>query len=741
MTSNVYKAGRAIGAVSTLAIAVSAFPASAQDSNASAETEADESVIIVTANKRPQVLRETPGTINVVSADTIREQGLNTVEDILRLTPGANYQKTEPNDSVVTIRGIGTSTVIEQNQSTTGVYIGDVPISDATVPVGISAPVPIDLEAVEVLKGPQGVLYGSASLSGAIRYQFARPDFSQELGGEVSASLSVVEGGDLGYGGHGVLNVTSESGGLGARVIGFYRLDGGYIDNVGAGVQNSNDFEQFGGRLVLEGRPSSDVTIVGYLHYEESSADDSFAVNAPVDALEATNRLVTNNTDRSFLFGNVVVDWDIGPATITSSTGYNRKEAVAAEGFTSFANLLLFSNQFPLLDGDPTNDFLNNPAFPASVPVALQLNDSRSEGISQELRIASNPGDGPFSWLVGGFYQAYDSRLEGDLVASGVSGVPPITEVKIAAETEEFAVFVDAEYKLTDRLSVAVGVRYYDNSADGIASALVLGAGAPLPIDISDDGFAPRAAITYDISDDVTSYVRYSRGFRFGGANIVPQNPAFPSPSQYGSDTLDAYEAGFKADFDSGLYGEITGYYYDWQDAQATVVRPDSFVFVDNVGQARVIGLEAIAGYRSRSFDFVTSLNYNESETRNDFVGALGPVPAGTELPGTPEFQTFTAVTYRAPAFADGEWSVTLSHSYISHYFESLDQTIDLGGYHQINAAVGLTLSAGLELRLIANNLTDDTTATGAVAFPTIGFQNLFVNTPRNYALSVRKRF
>jgi len=262
----------------------------------------------------------------------------------------------------------------------------------------------------------------------------------------------------------------------------------------------------------------------------------------------------------------------------------------------------------------------------------------------------------------------------------------------------------------------------------------------------ADDGFAPRVSIKYSIDDQLNVYARYSKGFRFGGVNVISPNPMFPSPTQFSSDTLNAYEIGFKGSWDNGWAAELALYYYDWKDAQVNVVRPDFFIFTDNVGEAEVKGAEFILQYQNEDFAFLTSLSYADAETSIDFLDGTGTivnVPEGTSLPGSPEFQSYTSLTYYFEAFGgDSSGYLTLSHSYISEYSADLQGVVpeDLGDYHTVDFSAGLDLSEGISLGIHGRNLTNSKGLAGANVVP--GTTNdFFILKPRNFTIELTMGF
>lgn len=677
--------------------------------------------IIVTANKRAEALIDTAGVINVISGETIERIGATGAEDVLRLTPGAIFQRTTPDSSIVTIRGVTTGTTTGINQAPVGIYIGDVPINDPTFVSAIPDISVVDLEAVEVLRGPQGVLYGSASLSGALRYQFAAPDLSDEFGGFASASLSTVDDGDLGYGVSGGLNLANPSGTAALRVVGFYREDGGYIDNVLAGVENSNGYKQYGGRISGLIAPSDTFQIKAIFHYQKADGDDLFSVDAPVSELELTTRPTLSTRDTEFIFANLVADWDLGFATLSSSTGYWEKNVGSVTDFTLFTNNL----------------------FGLPFPEVISISRNRTSAISQEVRLASNPDpDGRLSWIAGAFYQDLDPSIAAETVLPDRS-LELIKQGLSGAEANELAIFADLEYKLTDRLTIGAGGRYYDTSYSGDVLFEVFGAPSGVPANSGDNGFAPRVSIEYAWTDDVKAYLRYSRGFRFGGPNVISPNPAFPSPIQFVSDQLNAYEAGLKLQSPSGLSAEVAAFYYDWKDAQVNVTRPDFFVYTDNVGEARVVGAEVSLAYTSRTIDLAANMTYSDAETRVPLGGAPGapPVPLGSPLPGSPNFQSFATATYKFfDLFGNMDGYLNASHSYIGSYFDSIEQFNEIGDYHRIDLAFGLDLSESLSFTINARNLNNSRGVAGASFLGGVG-DSFFVIQPRTVTFGLNARF
>jgi outer membrane receptor protein involved in Fe transport len=687
--------------------------------------------VIVTVNKRRQLLQEVAGTTTSFSGAALEAFGAKDAEGVLRRAPGVQTNKGDPDQSMPTIRGVATVTNsfgIGLQQSTTGIYIEDVPFTD---PIGVNVTpdlAPFDLEGIDILRGPQGALYGSSSLGGAIRYTVNKPDlknFEFSALGETSS----VAGGNLGRSIHMMVNTPLSENTAGLRAVLFDRRDDGYIDNLGTGIKNANTLHQRGGRVIGLFVPASGVKVTGTLMTQETTTGDTFVVTPNADQMVHSSPTPFSRHDR-FTLGNAKVEADLGGYALTSSTSLVTKSVASKADFTKSFGDIGTVIDLPLLPN------VNGP----------QNIDART--VSQELRIAS-PADARLGFVAGLFYQRYSDHYNLTLNAPGGAAligadlVPNGLLYQEAARdvVTEKAVFVDAEYAVTSAFSTGFGGRYYRNtqqmSSDSHLFDAVWGALPPEVVDASQSGFTPKFNLKYKFPKAVW-FASAAKGYRFGGIN-------FGSDTSYKSDSLWSYETGLHMAPSKDLNLDLTTYLIKWNDAQVNALVGTgalSYSGIANVGKATIKGLEVSAGWRPLShLSFNFSGAYIDARTASDFQSAGdGLVPSGARLPGTAHLQTSLASNYHFAGPLDTSGRFSLSHSYMGPRSTNLDRPGELAGYAQLDTRLALSRKQW-EFTVYVNNLNNSHGASGGSTLHTLAgnpYSVYYPIKPRTMGMSLR---
>jgi len=703
----------------TLALALAAaWPALAQQTPAAPEDESQR--VVITANKRAEKQRDVAGTVSVLSGGDLERRGARDQEDALKLVPGVQFNKGDAASNTILIRGIGTSTTNEGSgaqQGPTGQYLEDVPLASPQGKGTVYDPLTWDLDRVEVLRGPQGVLFGSGSLGGAVRYLFNKPNLSA-FDASIKGEYAKASQGDGAFSLYGMLNAPLQAGTLGLRVVAYDRKDPGYIDNLGTGRKDANDLQQRGGRLLLTAKPSKAVTATFVASSQKTQQGDTFSVSPDPAKLEHTapnDSVRTSNTD----FYSLTVDVDLGGHILTSITGHWRHKGSALIDDTE----LFASVGLPL-------------------PEVYRPTTSNQRATSQEVRVANKPG-GTLSYVFGALYQSSKSSGNGQQIEPlGLFGITTLVDLTSTGGGTEKAVFGDAEFNLGGGWSVGAGGRYYRTSTDFEQTGTVFGAPSPVgPLSSSDSGFTPKFTTKYRFGDNQW-YAVAAKGYRYGGRNGPPTNDL------YKSDSMWSYETGLRLNPAGGLQLDLSAFLLQWKDAQFTFFEvvgglPNSRV--GNVGQARSTGLEAALRWRvSTAFDLSASMAYIDAKTRAAVtIPSGGPtsiaVAAGARLPGTAEMQWALQGNYRfaGPLGSQGRANATFTHVG--------DRVMFLGGnkpadaYDTLDLGVQLakgawTLAAGL------TNATDERGVMSITGAPAgVGaFAQYFVQRPRTMTVSLR---
>jgi outer membrane receptor protein involved in Fe transport len=677
--------------------------------------------VVVTANKRSEKQREVAGTVSVISGNDLEQRGARDQEDFLKLTPGVQLNRGDPNNNGITIRGLSSQASPESGggqQNPSGRYLEDVPLAS---PIGkglVADILPFDLDRIEVLRGPQGALFGSGSLGGALRYVLAKPDM-KSFGATAQVGVSRVSQGKTAPSLYGMVNVPlNESAAL--RVVAFDRTSPGYIDNKGTMTKDANKTNQTGGRILFTVKPIKELTATVVTSTQKTSQDDFSYVFGDAKKLEHDNPTLGRGTSQ-FDFSSLTVDYDLGSTTLTSITGHWKTKSNGV--------------------GDDTRLF---GTLGMALPLVSRVNSGASESQSQELRLASKPG-GNFSWVAGLFYQTNKGNGAGKQSdPSGAFGVVDLVDLMTKQKASESAVFFDGEYSLGGGWSAGLGGRSYKTKTSFQQTGTVFGGPSNSPVLAGgDEGTTPKASVKYRFNDNMW-YALASKGYRYGGVNEGP--PATP----FKSDTLWNYETGVRLAPAPGVQLDLSAFLLDWTNAQFTYFAMNGalpFAGIGNVGKARSTGLEAALRWKiSPVFDVAASLARIDAKTTQDVQTMAGRAPvtiaSGAQLPGTAKLQTALQGNYRfsGPFGTAGRFNVT--HTHVGN------RVIDLTAFYKAPAydALDLGLSFNKDNWTMSAGLTNATDSRGIMNIQGTpdgnkSFQQYYLQRPRTLDLSVRYDF
>jgi outer membrane receptor protein involved in Fe transport len=699
-----------------------AWPVMAQQAPTTPPTAEDElQRVVVTANKRSEKQREVAGTVSVISGNDLERRGARDQEDFLKLTPGVQLNRGDPNNNGITIRGLSSQASPESGggqQNPSGRYLEDVPLAS---PIGkglVADILPFDLDRIEVLRGPQGALFGSGSLGGALRYVLAKPDM-KSFGSTAQVGVSRVSQGKTAPSLYGMVNVPlNESAAL--RVVAFDRTSPGYIDNIGTMTKDANKTNQTGGRILFTVKPIKELTATVVTSTQKTSQDDFSYVFGDAKKLEHDNPTLGRGTSQ-FDFSSLTVDYDLGSTTLTSITGHWKTKSNGV--------------------GDDTRLF---GTLGMALPLVSRVNSGASESQSQELRLASKPG-GNFSWVAGLFYQTNKGNGAGKQSdPSGAFGVVDLVDLMTKQKASESAVFFDGEYSLGGGWSAGLGGRSYKTKTSFQQTGTVFGGPSNSPVLAGgDEGTTPKASVKYRFNDNMW-YALASKGYRYGGVNEGP--PATP----FKSDTLWNYETGVRLAPAPGVQLDLSAFLLDWTNAQFTYFAMNGalpFAGIGNVGKARSTGLEAALRWKvSPVFDVAASLARIDAKTTQDVQTMAGRAPvtiaSGAQLPGTAKLQSALQGNYRfsGPFGTAGRFNVT--HTHVG------DRVIDLTAFYKAPSydALDLGLSFNKDNWTMSAGLTNATDSRGIMNIQGTpdgnkSFQQYYLQRPRTLDLSVRYDF
>ncbi|MDC1513278.1 TonB-dependent receptor [Porticoccaceae bacterium] len=676
--------------------------------------------ITVTANKREQDLQDVAMGLSALTGDDLNRIGAVGAQDYLAQIPGVNYNAQGKGRSPVIVRGISTisTTILSDAQSTSAIYIDDLPSLQRWGAWTNTDPNTFDVERVEVLRGPQGTLFGSGALGGALRVINNKPNAS-EFQSSIDLGQSFTQGGDDSNSINAMLNIPLVDDELAMRIVAFSRNDGGYIDNTRRDEKNINGGEMEGGRLMLSYKPSEDLSLRLTATHQADIVDDSSATFRDKEdgPRYAYDGVTPEYSDVSISIYNLSADYDLDGALLTSSTTYSKRKSFLNLDLVSLVDLIFETGLEPDENGYSLTEEV--------------------ETFAQEIRVVSQ-GDGPAQWTIGAFYLDQKIDTFQDWTADNLGDL--VQQTRFLPHITEMAIFGELTYQITDELFITGGGRWFDSSFE-FEIPLNIGALAndtlPLTKETS-SSFTPKVALSYFLNDDMHIYTSATKGFRVGQINTTVA-PEAGVPKSYEPDSLWNYELGLKTLLlDGHLKLNLAAYYIDWTDIQLqrTITTDDDrvFNFNDNAGDATSKGIEMELTYLpNENWEVGIAFSYTDA-TLETVTGDTGLTP-GSTLPGTPDFAMANYVQYVENDMPNNlSGYVRLSHQHVGQMVSNINNADHLYSdtYNTFNLRSGLQYQ-NYELALYVENLTNDDAATSKYD------QDIFnMNTFRAFRLKPR---
>ncbi|MEM1111868.1 MAG: TonB-dependent receptor [Pseudomonadota bacterium] len=657
-----------------------ALPAHAQDS-LEGETLALEEVL-VTASRREQSLLEVPMSVAAFSADELNKRGITQLSELQFAVPGMTMREDGPGSNTIFLRGVvnqyGAGPVVGQ-------FLDEIPVSlTAADQLDVRA---TDLARIEVLKGPQGTLFGQGSMAGVVRYLTNKPNL-EELQFGATASTAYIEDGDPEYILTGFVDVPLMAETLGLRVAARYQEGGGWQDQPDAGIRDGNGQDLVNVRALLLWRPTDrlDVEFMYNVHNNEAELGLGY---------ENPDRTVFVAGDPSTELVSKDLEYEITALTITADLGF--------ADFTSATAYIDVDHQYPFAYqcGSDTN------CSP------FEGNDDRfdtNEQFTQELRLVS-AGDGALKWTVGAFYRDLDDQLIADY-RTFEGGFEPIFEDRFFSEStsESYAVYGDVSYDITERLTLGFGGRYFEEDREGGDSCCTLDGVPVIEQSASFDSFDPRVYASYAVADTMNLYGSVSSGFRSGGFND-------PGDPPYDPEDLLTYEIGIKGTTnDSRLSFELAAFYNDFSDMlrRGLVFNGTNFTSqLSNIGDVDIYGVEGgVAFQATANLSLSATASWLDSEVKDIRADDATNLP-GDELDYVPEISYSLSGVYNfewgagKPGFVRLDYNYRDEVSYIDRSsFDVVPQYSDSFGL--LNARIGIDINEAFSVELFGTNLTDE---------------------------------
>jgi iron complex outermembrane receptor protein len=715
--------------------------------------------VVVTATKQKQSIDKVPISITALTQDQMDRAGIRSVDDVVRQTPGVDFSRSPFGGglgSTIAMRGILSTT----GASTTGVYIDDIPIQSRANQenfIGDAFPQVFDLERVEVLRGPQGTLWGAGAEGGAIRFITPAPGLAA-YSGYARTEVSDTEHGSPSYEAGAAVGGPIVNDALGFRVSAWYRRDGGYVDRqnyeTGAFDSRSNWQNSYVVHAALAWKPGDAVEVTPSLFYQDVHLNDTGSIweslSNPAAGVFVNGHVLQQPTTDKFYLPGLKIEVALGAVDLTSISSYfYRSEAQLADD-TNFESVIWTGQPFPVLPGQ------NAPSF---IGTAQNI-------LSQELRLQSHDQDAPLRWTAGIFYsdarekdynevqdlylndlieQAFGLSLEQFFGTGLADGKYTFVGTTLSYD-KQLAGFGQLDYRIWRNLTLTAGLRvartqfdFVQNyagpvnySGSGPAARTITGSQGESPV-------TPKVGLSYQVTPHELVYFSAGEGYRIGGANSpVPLNPACKanlaelgmtsSPLEYHSDDTWSYEIGFKdRGFDDRLLVEASVFHIDWKDIQQYVGLPScgGIGFVANLGnvtsngfdlqlQARPIpqlSLSASIGYTDATYSNTIGANGTIIVNRGDTVGSP-PI-------GISPWSVDGAIQYDFERVAGHDFYVRVDDSYRSHQAgrsANLDDPTALGydpnipfdpATNELDVRLG-TLLGGADISVFANNVLNE---------------------------------
>jgi iron complex outermembrane recepter protein len=624
--------------------------------------------IVVTAQKRKEDARTIPLSISVLSGTALADRHIEDFADLSRAIPGLSFTNPGgPGLSNLEIRGISS----QAGGSTVAIYLDETPITTANIQpiaVGAAEPVMLDIERVEILRGPQGTLYGSSSMGGTIRFISVQPDLSH-FDAYASSDLSVTRHGGFNYTVSSAANLPLVAGVSAIRVAAQYGESDGYINQLsqtGSPVASrvNNQIEAaFRSTWAIE--PTDALRIVPAFYFQRTTAGDTsifFPSVGPFDEEKYVKEPLRDVLELPTL----TVSYNAGDVDLSSISSFLVRDFQHVQDGTAENSQYLAS----VAAAAPPAGFGFGYNALANLPSPVYTRTTVRQW-SQEFRIASNAideSDHRLSWVAGLYFSDQSSTYnENDVIPgfsdtfTGLYGVTPATyfgapfpndEVFSTSRTfaeRQDAAFADATFKLTNALRLSAGVRYLiAREAADLETGDYFGGSSISAVD-HEHAATPRFAITDIIDSDTTLYANAGKGYRLGGPNhSIPQSLCggdlgniglTTAPAAYGPDSLWNYEVGAKLRFlDNRISVDVDEFYIKWNDIQQSVFLPTCAFFLTlNTGHARSYGTELSVRAAATSNLTLSLAGGSTNATLTDNIKSLD-VTAGTHVLGVPEW-------------------------------------------------------------------------------------------------------
>ena len=554
--------------------------------------------IIVTAQKREQSLMDIPFAISVFSEEDIKSRGATDIKDMQYAIPGLSITNNIPGQDRVQIRGA--STGVGLGLPTVGRYLDEVSVSHDATQRALDIPL-LDIQRIEVLRGPQGTLYGAGSIGGTIKFISNSPDL-EEVGGSLSVGFSSIDDGSDGHNDSGVFNLPIIEGKLAVRIAASTEDIAGWIDNTTTGETDYNEAERdfVRTKVLFQPNESFNASLMWMKYDFEQDNNNHERSESGFNLLNVDDRGATSERTVDTPFATPVTDeWSLVNLILNYET-------------ESGANVISSTGYL-----DRTMNFhseVANAFFPPGMFGSFDAEDRKAEIFTQEIRVNSNwdnPNwDNPLNYTVGAFYRTTDTSEVQSFCYPSVFGYPcSVTEGTAPIDSDSWALFGEVSYEFSDGFTASFGLRYFEEDQEPSSFQL----GGPAPVDVSADAqsfdaVTPRLNLLWRVSEDASVYATFSQGFRSGGVNGFGS-----SIPKFGPEEATLVEIGGRGEFlDGRVYLDGAIYYTDYDNVQ---------VAISEGGYGRTTNVSSAAG---PGVDLAVGVNLTDNLTLNLTAGYVG---------------------------------------------------------------------------------------------------------------------
>lgn len=651
--------------------------------------------LVVTATKRPTRLDQAPYALTAVTGAALVRQGVVDVRDLSLMAAGVTVTNLGPGRDKILLRGLSDGPLTGHTQSTVGIYLDDLRLT-------YSAPDPdvrwTDVARVEVLRGPQGSLYGAGSIGGVVHMVTTPPD-PEARSGWLSATVGTTAHGAGSHVLEGAFNQPMPGGRAALRISGWTEAMGGYIDNLALSSPNVDRTSRQGLRASVLWSPRDDLTLdAAVLDQTISSRDTHYAQPAAGSLARATAGREPHDND--FLALDLGARWRPAWGELALSLGATDHDVGSRYDASGAPAALVQAGAAPV----------------------TYVDDNEIRGLVMEARLSSRL-DRRLQWLAGVFTAEGDQRLKARL--TDIRGAAAYDESRRDRLTES-ALFGEAAYAFTPTLTVTLGGRLFASSLRTHSTVDALGVARDFRGETSARGFAPKLVMAYAASSRWSVYAQAAEGYRTPGFNTSgPAGQTFAATPgavqplrRYAGDELWSLEAGARWSSADGAWRlRVGGFQAVWRDIQTDLLLPSGLPFTANVGDGRSTGLEAEGAYDRGGLAVAANLTVQRPELDRPDPGF--PNRIDSHLPGVPALSYSLRVSYSWPVSTS--WAVDIAASYA--YVGSSRLTFDavtaprMGDYGEVRLRAGLR-SARLRASLFVDNLVDSRGDTFAYGNP-----------------------